>query len=33
MIKKREYIRYSADGIYFEGLENIVKLLKQKVQV
>ena len=31
--KKREYIRYSADGIYFEGLENIVKLLKQKVQI
>ncbi|PFM62783.1 hypothetical protein COJ48_18085 [Bacillus cereus] len=39
--EKQEYIRYSADGIYFEGLEitplewleNIVEILKQTVRV
>ncbi|PEF32598.1 hypothetical protein CON72_30080, partial [Bacillus wiedmannii] len=39
--EKQAYIRYSADGIYFEGLEitpvewleNIVEILKQTIQV
>ncbi|MDM5268234.1 contact-dependent growth inhibition system immunity protein [Bacillus wiedmannii] len=39
--EKQKYIRYSADGIYFEGLEitplewleNIVEILKQTVRV